>query len=106
MEELKGDTSKNAEGFVIETNVDPKKGISATLIITNGKIKNGMHVAVGESIAPVRIMEDFSGKKITEAVFSSPIRITGFSKAPEIGLPFKTFESKKMRNNILRSTKV
>ncbi|TSD03380.1 MAG: bacterial translation initiation factor 2 (bIF-2) [Parcubacteria group bacterium Athens0714_16] len=95
MEELKGDNSKNAEGFVIETNVDPKKGISATLIITNGKIKNGMHIAVGESMAPVRIMEDFSGKKITEATFSSPIRITGFTKAPEIGLPFKTFESKK-----------
>lgn len=95
MEELKGDNSKNAEGFVIETNVDPKKGISATLIIRDGKIKNGMHIAVGESMAPVRIMEDFSGTKITEATFSSPIRITGFSKAPEIGLPFNTFKSKK-----------
>lgn len=95
LSELKGDISKKAEGVVIETNVDPKKGISATLIIKDGKIKNGMFVVIKESIAPVRMMEDFSGKKITEAIFSSPIKITGFNKNPEIGFPFKTFMLKK-----------
>ena len=95
LSELKGDISKKAEGVVIETNVDPKKGVSATLIIKDGKIKNGMFVVVKESIAPVRMMEDFSGKKIVEAIFSSPIKITGFNKNPEIGFPFKTFMLKK-----------
>lgn len=95
LSELKGDITKNAEGIVIETNVDPKKGISATLIIKDGKIKNGMSVVVGESVAPVRMMENFSGNKITEASFSSPIKITGFNQAPEISSLFKTFKSKK-----------
>jgi len=95
MSELKGDNSKNATGVVIETNVDPKKGISATLIIKDGKIKSGMFVIANDSYAPVRMMEDFSGKNIKEASFSSPIKITGFNKTPEIGLIFKTFKTKK-----------
>jgi translation initiation factor IF-2 len=34
--ELQGDPNKNAEGFVIESNRDPKRGITATLLIKDG----------------------------------------------------------------------
>jgi len=94
MEELKGDKSINAQGVVIEANMDKKKGISATMIIKDGTIKNGMFVACGKSIAPVRIMEDFLGKKINEATFSSPIRIIGFDILPKVGNKFFTFTDK------------
>jgi translation initiation factor IF-2 len=40
-------------------------------------------------------MENFLSKKISEATFSSPIRIIGFDKLPKVGKPFITFESKK-----------
>jgi translation initiation factor IF-2 len=94
IEELKGDTEKNAEGVVIEANMDKQKGISATMIIKDGSIRNGMFVACGQTVAPVRIMENFLGKKITEATFSSPIRLIGFDKLPKVGNTFKTFEDK------------
>lgn len=94
MGELKGDTKKLAEGQVIEAHLDKQKGITAVLVIKNGHIKNGMYVVVGDRIAPTRIMESFLGKKITEATFSSPIRIIGFDKLPKVGRSFITFDSK------------
>lgn len=94
MSELKGDITKNAEGVVIEANMDKKKGISATMIIKNGVIQSGMFVACGKSFAPTRIMEDFLGKKITEATFSSPIKIIGFDVLPKVGNKFFAFSDK------------
>lgn len=95
IEELKADTSVNAEGVIIEVNVDPKKGISATLIITSGSLQKGIYIATGSSISPVRMIENFIGKQIEEATFSSPIRITGFDSAPKIGSKFISYSTKK-----------
>jgi len=94
VEELKGDSSRNAEGVVIEANMDKKKGILATMIIKDGTIKSGMFVASGKALAPTRIMEDFLGKKIDTATFSSPIRIIGFDSLPKVGNKFLTFTDK------------
>ena len=99
MNELTGDTNKLAEGAVIEANVDPQKGISATLIIKDGTLKKGMYVASGNSYAPVRIFENFLGKKIDEAYFSSPVTIVGWNKLPQVGTTFKTFKKKKEAEN-------
>lgn len=93
--ELKGDKTKPGEGVVIESSLNPKRGISATLIIEDGTLKKGSFVVAEDSIAPVRMMENFLGKTIDEASFSSPIRITGWQKIPTIGAPFKTYPSKK-----------
>jgi len=95
LEELKGDTSKPAEGVVIETHVDPKKGTSATLIIKDGTLKKGMYIGSEKSCSPVRILEDFQGNKIDEASFSSPIQITGFTLIPEVGAQFLAYPSRK-----------
>jgi translation initiation factor IF-2 len=95
VEELSGNPNAQAEGLVIESNVDMKKGVTATLIITNGTLKSGQFVIAGDSIAPVRIMENFMGAKIEEATLSSPIRIVGFNSVPEVGTKFVTCESKR-----------
>ncbi|MDO8572704.1 MAG: translation initiation factor IF-2 [bacterium] len=93
--ELKGDKTKPAEGVVIESSLNPKRGISATLIIEDGTLEKGSYVVAEDSFTPVRMMENFLGKNIDEASFSSPIRITGWQKIPTIGAPFKTYASKK-----------
>ncbi|MBU2416949.1 translation initiation factor IF-2 [Patescibacteria group bacterium] len=95
MDELTGDTEKNAEGVVIEANVDSQKGISAVLVIKEGSLKKGMFVASGNVFVPVRICEDFLGKIINEATFSSPITLSGWNKIPEVGEVFKSFETRK-----------
>lgn len=95
MENTKANPKNNASGIVIESNLDPKRGISATLLILDGTIKKGMFVLAGNTIAPVRIFEDFRGDPMDEASFSSPVKITGFDKMPEVGIAFQTFASKK-----------
>jgi translation initiation factor IF-2 len=94
LEGLKGDPTIPAEGFIIESNLNPKQGISATLIIKNGLIKTGMFVASSGTYTAVRAIENYNGESISEAKFSSPIRIFGWSAGPKVGNKFKTFLSK------------
>ena len=94
MENFTGNTEEDASGFVIEVNLDSRRGILATLVIKNGAIKKGMTVAVENSLCSTRIIENFLGKNIDNATFSSPIRIVGFDKMPRIGATFKAFQKK------------
>ncbi len=95
MAELKGDRSVPASGIAIESHVDQKRGITATLVIENGTLKSGMFVVAGDAIAPTRLIEDFLGRNVKEATFSSPVTITGFDKLPEVGARFAAYENKK-----------
>lgn len=95
IEEYKADETKDASGVVIESSLDKKRGIGATLIIKDGVLKSGMYVLAEDCLSPVRIMEDFLGKNIKEAGPGTPIRITGFNKLPATGALFQSFHSKK-----------
>lgn len=95
LEELTADPSVPATGLVIESHCDPKKGISAALIIKDGTLHTGGYVVAGHTFAPLRMIEDFKGKKIGEATFSSPITVIGFSDIPPVGATFTTVKAKK-----------
>lgn len=105
MHEFKGNSSHNASGIVIEAKRDPKRGIGATCIIKDGTLKSGMFVAAGESLVTTRIMENFLGKPIKEATFSSPIRLVGFESIPEVGATFESFKTKKEAEEYIRDIK-
>lgn len=94
IEDLKGDPSIPGQGFVIESNLNPKQGISATIIIKNGTVKTGSFVATEEAYAPIRAIENFKGENVNEASFSSPIKITGWNTMPTVGKQFKILPSK------------
>ena len=101
-QEFRGNPSVHAEGFVVEANMDEKRGVSATLIIKNGTLAKGQFVVVDEAFAVTRLIEDFAGKAIDQATFSSPIRITGFSTLPRIGSTFAAVETKKEAEELVR----
>ena len=105
MQDFTGDTELNASGIVIEANREPKRGISATCIIKNGTLKSGMFVATDTAIVTTRILEDFLGKNIKEATFSSPIRLIGFESMPEVGSIFHSFKTKKEAENYVNEIK-
>lgn len=94
VENFTGNTEENASGFVIEVNLDSRRGILATLVIKNGSIKKGMTVVVEDAMCSTRIIENFKGEMIDGATFSSPVRIVGFDKMPRVGATFKTFAKK------------
>ena len=100
MADLKTDASAKATGAVIESSLDTKKGISATLVIKDGTIEVGQFVVSGIAFAPIRYIEDFKGVKIQSATASVPIRIVGWSEMPECGNDFTIVESKKEAEKI------
>lgn len=95
VDEKKGTPQKPAEGVVIEAHMDKMKGICATLIISDGTLKTGMTLVAKDALSPVRLMEDFMGKKIVEATFSSPIKVIGWNKVPQVGSSFVAYEKKR-----------
>src|SRR3989344_220176 len=95
IEELKGDPDAPAEGTVIEAHQDPRKGITATLVIQNGTLRKKMFVTTGAAYAPVRRIDDTLGHEIAEASFSTPVFITGWNTIPEAGASFTVCADKK-----------
>jgi translation initiation factor IF-2 len=94
LEDLKGDSAVSAEGFVLESSLNPKQGIGATIIIKNGSFKVGMFAAAEGAFSPIRAIENYKGENLKEASFSSPVRIAGWNKLPIVGSQFKTFDKK------------
>ncbi len=85
MEDLKGDISKKAKGVVIESHLDPKRGSVASIIVTEGIIKKGDDICSPSASGRVKIIEDFKGKQISEAIPSTPVLILGLSTIPYAG---------------------
>ena len=105
MENFTGNAEIEAEGQVIEANLDPRRGIEASLIVKNGTLKKGMVVVAGDSICSTKIMQNFMGKVINDATFSSPIRLVGFSKMPKVGGKFKSFYDKREAEEYVKNIK-
>lgn len=95
LEELTTNSNATASGFVLESTLDAKTGISATMIIKNGHMKSGQYVVSGFASSPVRIMKNFTEKNLKQAKASTPITIIGFNKLPNVGDSFSVFENKK-----------
>jgi len=95
LEELTGERDAPASGVIIESNLDTKKGISASVIIKNGTLKKGDVAVAGTSFAPLRMVENFLGKSIDTASFSTPVKIVGWDSLPIVGSPFLSFREKK-----------
>ncbi len=104
MADLKGNPDAPATGTIIESNMDNKRGITATLIVKNGTLTTGTCVVSGKTWAPVRIMEDYMGATIRSAEISDPVRVVGFSDVPTIGSEFATVSNKKEAERLINDT--
>jgi translation initiation factor IF-2 len=93
--EITADPEASAEGFVLESTQDPKRGASATLIIKDGSMETGSFVVAGNAYAPIRFIEDFRGARIERALPSEPVRISGFNVLPPSGALFTIVKNKK-----------
>lgn len=93
--EIKYNKSIQATGKILESFLDKKRGISATLIIKDGVMPANGAVLAGISLSPIRIVEDFNGKSIKNAIAGQAIMVTGFDEIPTIGSIFITNKNKK-----------
>ena len=88
VEDLKYDPDQKAEGFIVESKLDSRRGIIAAAIIKNGTLKIGDEIAAGAVSGKIKSLETFFGEKIKQAEASSPVLITGFNSLPKIGEEF------------------
>ncbi len=94
LENFTGDSEELGSGIIIESSLDPKRGIAATGIIKNGSVRKGMFAACGGAMVPLRFILDAEENMVEELTFSSPVRLIGWDKLPAIGEEFKTFLKK------------
>lgn len=96
--DLEGKTfnpEQHATGYILESNLDVKKGISATCILTDGTLEKGLYIASSSSMAPLRIVEDYNGRQINTAIAGQPVKVIGWDSLPVVGDTFTVCSDKK-----------
>jgi translation initiation factor IF-2 len=99
--ELTADPELPGTGFVLESSQDPKRGVTATVIIKDGTLKTGTVAVAGVATAPVRFIENFLGKRIDEGKPSQPVSLSGWSTLPSAGTIFMMAENKKAAEKMI-----
>ncbi len=91
--ELKANPKAEASGIIVESEIDFGRGPLATVIVQRGTLKVGDSIVSGPYYAKVRAMFDDKGKNIKVAPPSTPVRVIGWSGAPESGSGFKAVKN-------------
>ena len=105
MEALSATPGSLAEGLVIESNLDQKRGVAATIIIKDGTLTKGQFVVAGSALTTTRIMEDFLGASIDVAGPSKPVQLIGFDELPGVGSEIKVFAKKRDAEDYIETVK-
>jgi translation initiation factor IF-2 len=87
--ELKANPKAPAAGVIIESQIDTGRGPLATVIVQRGTLRVGDAIVCGQHWAKVRAMFDDQGNNLKEAPPSTPVRVIGWSGAPDSGAEFK-----------------
>ncbi len=103
--ELSYSTTASPRGIVIESHLEPKRGIAATIIIKDGVLKRGTFVVAGTSFTTTRIMENFLGENVPEIRAGKPVSLVGFDKLPEVGSEIVVFEKKRDAEDFIEEVK-
>ena len=93
--ELKASPTATPRGTVIEAQVEPGRGPTATVIVQMGTLKIGDPFICGDYGGKVKSLMDDHGKPIKEAGPSTPVKVLGFSGLPQAGDEFLVMESER-----------
>jgi translation initiation factor IF-2 len=96
MMELKANPKMPAKGNVIEAQLEPGMGPTATVLVRNGTLKVGDAIICGPHFAKVRALINDKGKRVKEATPSMPVKIVGLSGMPDAGAEFSVVKNEKV----------
>ena len=86
--ELKANPFKSAKGVVVEAKLDRGRGPVATVLVQQGTLRLGDAFVVGNQHGRVRALINDKGRKVQEALPSTPVEVLGLSGVPEAGDTF------------------
>ena len=105
MSDLKANPNRAAKGVVIEAKLDKGKGPVATLLVQNGTLRNGDIVVAGTAVGRIRVMTDYTGKKVKEAGPSVPVEVMGLADVPMAGDSFDAVSDEKLARALVEQRK-
>jgi translation initiation factor IF-2 len=83
--DLKTNSSRPAEGTVIEAKLDRGRGPVATVLVQRGTLRIGDIVVAGAEMGRVRALISDQGDTVEQAGPSVPVEVLGFNGPPEAG---------------------
>jgi translation initiation factor IF-2 len=93
--EVKASPTARPRGTVIEAQVEPGRGPTATVIVQMGTLKIGDPFICGDYNGKVKSLLDDRGKPVNEAGPSTPVKVLGFTGLPNAGDEFLVMESER-----------
>ena len=93
--DLKGDFAGNAEGTVLEAQVEEGRGPVARMLVQEGMLKKGDFIVTGRGYGRVRDIVDDRGNRVEFAGPSTPVAISGIDQLPDAGDRFFVADSLK-----------
>lgn len=98
--ELKACATGNAQGVVVEAELDKGKGPIATILIEKGTLKKGDAFVTGIHYGRVRDLFNERGVSVSEAGPSKPVVVLGLSGTPQAGDSFRVVSDEKEARDI------
>ncbi len=99
--DLKANPDIPARGLIIETKLDKRRGIIASVLIQDGSLKIGDYFIAGLSYGKIKSLIDDKGKSIKKVGPSTPVEIIGFCKMPRAGNYFQIVPDDKLAKIII-----
>jgi translation initiation factor IF-2 len=93
--ELKASPKVPAKGNVIEAQIEPGMGPTATVLVRKGTLHVGDGIVCGSYWAKIRALVNDKGQRIKVAPPSTPVKIVGLSGLPEAGVEFNVMKTDK-----------
>ena len=100
---LKTNYNCKAKGVIIDTKIDPGKGSTTSIIITEGQLKIGDIILSDNQYGKVKLIIEYPNTNLKIAYPSYPVNIIGFQKQPIVGNNFISVENEKILKKIIEA---
>ena len=94
--ELRASPKAKVEGVVLESQIEQGRGPTASIILQSGTLKVGDVVICGTCYCRVRAIINDRGENLKTAGPSSPVKVIGWTEAPEAGSSFTQVKNEKV----------
>lgn len=99
--ELKANPKRLAQGVVIEARLDPRRGVTATLLVQKGALKVGDVVVAGTTFGKIRAVSDDRGNRLNEGGPSTPVEVLGLGGVPQAGDRFSVMTDERAARTLV-----
>lgn len=90
-----GNPAAPLDAVVIESRLSRAKGPVATILVRIGTLQVGDYVVAEDVTGRIRLMEDWRGKRVTEATPGTPVQVAGLSGVPTFGAAVRSAADEK-----------